>query len=69
MVTSKLFCNFVSIMAKYEEMTPTQYAEKVGLTLNAITKALREKRTLTGVMKVNKFGRFYVLKVDKTQLP
>lgn len=56
-------------MAKYEEMTPTQYAEKVGLTLNAITKALREKRTLTGVMKVNKFGRFYVLKVDKTQLP
>jgi hypothetical protein len=55
-------------MAKYEEMTPTQYAQKVGLTLNAITKALRENRYPTGVVKVTKFGRFYVLKVDTSKI-
>lgn len=51
-------------MGKYKNMTPTEYGEAIGLKLNAITKALRENRQLSGVEKVSKFGRFYLLKVN-----
>lgn len=54
-------------MAK-EKLTPKQYADKRKISLQAVTKAIREKHNLPSVVKVEKFNRFYLLtvNVDKT---
>jgi|GEM_PF-5217914 len=55
------------IVAHYEkrhrarELTPSQYAKMRGISLQAVTKAIREKHRLPGVEEVKKFGRFYLL--------
>jgi predicted transcriptional regulator len=51
-------------MAKYKKMTPAEYAKARGITLQAVTKAIREGHTLPHVKKVEKFGRFYLLTVE-----
>lgn len=47
------------------QITPTEYAKKRKITLSAVTKAIREERKLEGVAKVEKFGRFYLLKIKE----
>lgn len=44
-------------------MAPKEYADKRGVTLQAITKAIREGHNLPSVKRVQKFGRFYLLTV------
>lgn len=44
-----------------KKVTPSEYAKLKNITLSGVTKALREKRKLEGVTKVEKFGRFYLL--------
>ena len=46
-------------------ITPTQYAKAKGITLAAVTRAIREKRKLPEVKLVTKYGRFYILQVKK----
>ena len=53
---------------KIELLTPQQYADKRGITLSAVTERIREELEMPGVIKVTKFGRFYVLDVDIDQL-
>jgi hypothetical protein len=53
---------------KIETLTPTQYAEKRGITLQAVTDFIRKKKDLPAVTEVKKFGRFYLLEVDVNQL-
>jgi hypothetical protein len=53
---------------KIEQLTPQQYADKRGITLSAVTLRIREQLEMPGVVKVNKFGRFYILDVDIDQL-
>jgi hypothetical protein len=53
---------------KIEQLTPTQYAELRGISLSAVTDAIRQGWEMPGVIKVNKFGRFYLLDVDRNQL-
>jgi len=53
---------------KIEQLTPQQYADKRGITLSAVTDAIRKGWNMPGVDKVTKFGRFYVLDVDLNQL-
>lgn len=45
------------------QITPKSYAEKRGITLQAVTKMIREKNSLPDVIKIEKFGRFYLLTV------
>jgi hypothetical protein len=47
------------------KITPSEYAQMQGVTLSAVTKALREGRKLENVLKVEKFGRFYLLTIKK----
>jgi hypothetical protein len=53
-------------MAKVK-MTPKEYATKRGITLQAVTKAIRVGSGMPSVIKVENFGRFYLLtvKVDE----
>ena len=53
---------------KIEQLTPTQYAEKRGISLQAVTESIREGRQLPAVINVKKYGRFYLLEVDVNQL-
>ena len=50
-------------MAKVK-MTPKEYADKRGITIQAVHKAIKLKHTLPSVAKVENFGRFYVLTVS-----
>ena len=43
------------------KITPIEYAAERGITLQAVTKMIRDKGTLPGISKIEKFGRFYVL--------
>lgn len=45
------------------QITPKQYAAKRGITLQAVTKMIRDKNRLPDVIKIEKFGRFYLLTV------
>jgi len=47
------------------KLTPKQYAEEKGITLQAVTKKLRDGKKLEGISKVEKFGRFYLLTKKK----
>ncbi len=46
-------------------ITPTEYASIRGITLQAVTKAIRGKKKMVGVKKISKFGRFYILTLEK----
>lgn len=46
-------------------ITPTQYADAKGITLQAVTKRIREKKKLEHVVRITKYGRFYILQVKK----
>jgi hypothetical protein len=51
---------------KTKEITPIQYAEATGQTLQNVTKHLRNANPLPGVIKVKKYSRFYILIVNKS---
>jgi hypothetical protein len=53
---------------KIEQLTPKQYAELRDISLQAVTERIREGLEMPGVIKVNKFGRFYLLNVDLNQI-
>lgn len=53
---------------KTEQLTPKQYATIRKISLSAVTDAIREGWQMPGVVKVAKFGRFYLLDVDRDQL-
>lgn len=46
------------------ELTPKQYAKLRGITLQAVTKMIREKGELPGIAEIKKYGRFYLLVPD-----
>lgn len=46
------------------KITPKDYANKRGITLQAVTKAIRAEKELPSVSKVENFGRFYLLTVN-----
>lgn len=48
-----------------KKITAKEYAEKRGISLQAVTKAIRVKNNMPGVKKVEKFGRFYLLTLCK----
>ncbi len=48
------------------KITPSQYAKKKGITLQAVTQKLRDGKQLDGISKVEKFGRFYLLTTKPT---
>ena len=47
------------------KITPSEYAKMRGITLQAVTKRIRDNRSLNGVSRVEKFGRFYLLTITK----
>lgn len=47
------------------KITPKQYADMKGITLQAVTKMIREKGTLPDAQKIEKFGRFYLITIKK----
>jgi len=47
-----------------KKITPKEYAEKRKISLQAVTKMIREKNKLPNVIKIEKFSRFYLLEVD-----
>lgn len=49
-----------------KEITPTQYADYVGQSVQNITKHLRAFNSLDHVISVKQYSRFYLLVVDKT---
>jgi hypothetical protein len=51
---------------KTKEITPIQYADYHGCTLQNITKQLRKGRPLAGVRDVIKYSRFYLLIVSES---
>lgn len=53
---------------KTEQLTPKQYAELRSISLSAVTDAIRKGWTMPGVIRVNQFGRFYLLDVDRNQI-
>jgi len=48
-----------------KQITPVQYAKRRKISLQAVTKRLRAEKPLKGVSKVEKFGRFYLLTLEK----
>ena len=54
--------------SKTKDLTPTQYAKLRDISLSAVTEAVRRGWQMPGVVKVKKFGRFYLLKVDTNKL-
>ena len=45
-------------------ITPSQYAKKKKWTSRNVTKHLQKGTLLNGVIKVTKYGRFYLLEVQ-----
>ena len=43
------------------KMTPSEYAQKMGISLQAVTKKIRDGKPLYRVSKIEKYGRFYLL--------
>lgn len=43
------------------KITPIEYAVERGITLQAVTKMIRDKGKLPGISRIEKYGRFYVL--------
>ena len=54
------FCNFGAMT---KDITPLQYAEWAGCTLQNVTKKIRNNGCLDGVITIKKFSRFYLLEV------
>lgn len=53
---------------KIEQLTPRQYAELRKISLQAVTERIRYGLDMPGVTKVSKYGRFYLLDVDRDQI-
>lgn len=49
-----------------KEITPIQYADYSGYTLQGITKRLRNNQELEQVIEIKKYSRFYILIVPKS---
>lgn len=47
-----------------KQLTPKEYADLRGLTLQAVTYNLRKNIPMPGVIEFKKFSRFYLLTVD-----
>lgn len=45
-------------------ITPKQYAASKGISLSAVTKKIRDKKPLDGVLYIQNMGRFYILHVE-----
>ena len=43
------------------KITPSQYAKEMGISLQAVTKRIRDGKKLKRITKIEKFGRFYLL--------
>ena len=54
--------------AKIRQLTPTEYKDLRGVSLQVVTRALKKgnlnSKTLTGVKAFSRHGRFYLLTVD-----
>jgi hypothetical protein len=48
---------------KTKDIEPSQYAAWYGCSLQNVTKRLRQKKKLEGVIRVKRFSRFYLLEV------
>jgi Fic family protein len=48
---------------KTKDITPTEYAKMRGCTLQNVTKQIRKGKSLPYVIRVKKFGRFYLLEI------
>lgn len=46
-------------------LTVKQYAAAMGISVQAVTKAIREERPLVGIKSVEKHGRYYLLVTGK----
>lgn len=46
------------------KITPIDYSTRTGKPISTVTRAIREKRALPGVLKVEKYGRFYLLIIN-----
>jgi len=49
----------------FHQITPQQYAKGRKISCEAVTKRIRANKPLKGVIKVERFGRFYLLTVKK----
>lgn len=49
------------------KITPSEYAKKQGISLQAVTKKIRSGVQLKGISKIEKFGRFYLLTTKKNE--
>ena len=61
---SWLFENNKIYLTMRKKMTPKEYAQSRAITLSAVTKQLRKGAAMPNVLKIEKFGRFYILTVD-----
>lgn len=48
-------------------ITPKDYAATNNITLQAVTKSIRTKGKLTGISRIEKVGRFYLLYPDRVK--
>ena len=46
-------------------LTVKQYAAARGITVQAVTKAIREERPLVGIKSIERHGRYYLLIAGK----
>lgn len=49
------------------KITPSEYAKRQGISLQAVTKKIRSGVQLKGISKIEKFGRFYLLTTKKNE--
>lgn len=55
----------VNLNMKTKDITVKEYAKWYGCSVSNVTKQIRKRKPLEGVLKVKPFGRFYLLSVDK----
>ena len=55
----------VNLDMKTKDITVKEYANWYGCSVSNVTKQIRKKKPLEGVLKIKAFGRFYLLSVDR----
>ncbi len=60
-----MFLNYYICGMGTKEITPLQYADYMGMTLQNVTKHIRARNELDHVISIRKYSRFYLLIVDK----
>lgn len=53
---------------KHKTMSIAEYATLRGITPQAVTKQIRNKRAQPGVKNINNYGRFYTLNVNESEI-